>query len=91
MEIIPQENTSKRLVFEIKGAGHTVCNALKKELWNNKHVKVAAYSIRHPLVSLPKMIVETDGTVSPTSALNEAAEKLSSYSTEFRKELKKVK
>ena len=55
MELSILEETPKRLVFEVKGQGHTLCNGLKSKLWENKHVKTATYIISHPLVGIPKM------------------------------------
>ena len=91
MELNILEDTPKRLVFELKGATHTLCNPIKVELWNNKHVKVSTYSISHPLVGVPKFIVETDGTVKPKKALSEAAARLADSASKLRKEFKKVK
>jgi DNA-directed RNA polymerase subunit L len=91
MEIIVVEETPKKLIFELKGEGNTVLNALKNTLWQNKHVKVATYSIEHPLVGVPKMIVETDGEVKPRKALLEAAEKLQKDADKLKKDLAKIK
>ena len=46
MELNFLEKKKDRLVFEIPGADHTLCNALKDELWNDKGVTVATYAIR---------------------------------------------
>ncbi len=91
MELNVLEESPKRLVAEVKGAGHTLCNALKVELWGNKHVKVATYSVSHPLVGIPKIIVETDGEVKPKKALAEAAAKLAEEAGKLKKEFKKIK
>ncbi len=91
MELSIIEETSKRLVFELKGAGHTICNIIKEKLWANKHVKVSTYSIAHPLVGTPKMIVETDGEMKPRKAVSEAAEALRKDVGEFKQELKKFR
>jgi DNA-directed RNA polymerase subunit L len=59
MELTVLESKKNRIVFELRGADHTFCNALKQELWNDEGVKVAAYNINHPLVGVPKFIVES--------------------------------
>lgn len=59
MKVITEKKDN--MVFELIGATHTICNVLKKEIWNNKHVKNVGYSIKHPLVGNPEFIVETDG------------------------------
>lgn len=92
MEIKILDNKKNRLLFEIKDADHTLCNSLKTELWNDKHVKIATYSIRHPQISLPQMIVETDGEESPKNALINAVDRLHKTNSKFKKEfLKEVR
>lgn len=91
MEINVLEENNKSIVFEIKGEGHTLCNALKKELWENKHVKIATYVVKHPLIGIPEMTVETDGEVKPRKALMDAAEKVIDQADKFQKEFKKLK
>ena len=78
------EEKKKRMVLEIKGETHTFCNALKKELWNDSHVKAAGYNIPHPYVGVPKLIVETDGSESPKKALIEAAKRLQKNADKFK-------
>lgn len=78
------EAKKNRMVLEIKGETHTFCNALKKELWNDKHVKAAGYNIRHPVVGIPKIVVETDGVEKPKKALIEAAKRLDKTASKFK-------
>ena len=61
MEIKILEEKKNRIVFELPGQSHTLPNALRKELWNDSHVKNAAYAIEHPLIGCPKFVLETDG------------------------------
>ncbi len=75
--------------FEIKGEGNTFCNLLKDELWNDKHVTVAAYNIKHPLIGIPFMIVETDGK-NPKQILESAAERVADKAEKLRKEAKRA-
>jgi len=92
MEIKILDDKKSKLIIEVKGSDHTLCNAIKTELWNDKHVKIATYSIRHPQISLPQMIVETDGEESPRNALINAVQRLQKYNSKFKKEfLKEVK
>lgn len=89
MEIKVKENKKNKLVFDIKGVSHGFCNVLKRELWNNSHIKAAAYKVEHPLIGIPTFMVETDGKETPKSALTKAAEKLSKKSFELKKKLSK--
>jgi len=89
MQIKVLEGKKNKLSFESDGLGHTFCNVLKKELWNDGHIKVATYSIMHPLVSKPKMIIETDGSETPKNALLAAVQRLRKTGDKFKKEFSK--
>jgi len=90
MEIKVIEEKKNRLSFEIKGEGNTFCNLLKEELWNDKHITVAAYNIKHPLIGIPFMIVETDGNKTPRDVLASAAERIVDKVEKLKKEAKKT-
>lgn len=81
------EDKKNRFVFEIEGMGYTYLNMLKSELWNDDHVKVATYAVKHPQVSKPKFILETDGDESPKAALTGAVGRLNKLSEKFKKEV----
>lgn len=55
------EDTKNKLVLSITDESHTLCNAVRKELWTDEHVKAAGYAIEHPLIRNPKFVLETDG------------------------------
>ena len=74
MDIKVIEDKKNKLVFEID-ASHTFCNALKVELANDGHVKNVGYNIKHPLVSKPAFIVETDGA-DPRKTIAAAAQRV---------------
>lgn len=73
------------------GEGHTFCNPLSKELWNDNHVKVSGYHIKHSLISNPVMIVETDGSESARNAMEKGALRLKKKMDEFKSKFKKIK
>ncbi|MBU1199504.1 MAG: DNA-directed RNA polymerase subunit L [Nanoarchaeota archaeon] len=83
MELKVIENTKKRMIFELKGADHSFCNALKKELWADSTIRAAAYKIAHPLIGVPKFIVETNGQKDAQSVLKAAAARLKKTNKEF--------
>jgi DNA-directed RNA polymerase subunit L len=91
MEIKVLEHTKKRIVFELIGADHTFCNALKKELWNDDSVRAAAYAIAHPLVGIPKFIVETNGQKDADAVLKAAVGRLKKQNKEFLTHFKEAK
>jgi len=89
MELNVLEESKKRIVFELKGETHTFCNALKEALWKIKGVEVASYRIDHPLLKVPKFVVETKG-VDPREALKKAIAELRKIGKEFKKEVAKL-
>ena len=89
MDINVLEKSKNKLVFEITGAGHTVCNALKDSLRAQSDVKIAAYTINHPLVGKPKMFVEM-AKGDPVKALEKSVDDLKSKNKDFLKVFKKL-
>ena len=88
MEINIIEEKQRRLVFEIKGEGHTLANLLEKELWNDKKVNAAGYHIKHPLIGVPRMVVETTG-IAPRKALENAITRLKKKNKDFARVFKR--
>ena len=91
MKINVLEDKKSRFVFETEGIGHTYLNVLKNELWNDSHVKVATYAVKHPQVSKPKFILETDGDESPKAAITSAVGRLKKLSERFKKEMSAIR
>lgn len=87
MEINVLENKKGRLVFELPGSDHTLCNSLKEELNKIKDVDVATYAIKHPLVGVPKFIIEAKD---PKKALLEASANLKKRNKAFLTAFKKI-
>ncbi|MBN2142683.1 DNA-directed RNA polymerase subunit L [Candidatus Woesearchaeota archaeon] len=91
MEIKVIDHTKKKIVFELIGTDHTFSNGLKEELNKDDNVKNATYTIEHPLIRVPKFIVETKGEKDAASALKAAAKKLGKTNEEFLASFKKAK
>ncbi len=90
MELNILEEKKNKLVFEVKGAGHTLSNAIRKELWNDEHVKVAAYTIEHPLIGVPRFVLETDGADTKKTLVS-AAKRLQKQVDKIKTEAKNIK
>jgi len=90
MELKVVENNKKRLVFDLVGADHTFSGALKKELWNDKAIKVSAYNVEHPLIGIPRFIVETEDK-DPKKALLDAIKRLEKKNESFLEDAKKIR
>jgi DNA-directed RNA polymerase subunit L len=91
MEIKVIEQTKKKMIFELIGVDHTFCNILKEELNKDDNVKTATYTIAHPLVRVPKFIVETKGDKEPTDVLKSAAKKIGKLNEDFLSNFKRAK
>ena len=88
MEVKIIENEPTKLKIEIVGEGHTLCNALRKELWEDKTVKAAGYSIGHALIPKPVLVVSASDA---KKSLLEAIKRLKKTNKELRDKFKKVK
>ncbi|RJQ16971.1 DNA-directed RNA polymerase subunit L [Candidatus Woesearchaeota archaeon] len=91
MEIEVIEQSKKKLIFKLKGADHTFCNALKRELYSDESVKISSYTIEHPLINIPKFIVETDTSKTPEKALSAAVKRLQGTNAKVLEAFKKAK
>ena len=91
MELKVHENTKKRMVFDLIGADHTFCNALKKELWKDSTIRTAAYKVDHPLIGIPKFIVETNGQKDAKAVLKAATARLKKHNKDFLSLFKKAR
>ena len=89
MEISVIENTKNRLRLEVKGEGHSFCNIIKSELWNQKNVEIAGYHIEHSLVSEPVIVVQTDKGDTKKVILD-AVEDLRKKTKSLREAFKKI-
>jgi|TARA_B100000315_G_C14318310_1_gene469596 DNA-directed RNA polymerase subunit L len=89
MELNILLDEKNKLICQVKEGDHTICNALRKELVNDSHVKNAGYTIRHPLVGIPRLIVETDTGSNPRKALLAAAQRLKKGNDAMKKAISK--
>ena len=90
MEIKVLEQTKNRLKLELLERSHTLANALSKELWNDKDIEVAGYTLEHPLINNSAiMIVETSGS-DPKKAVLAAITRLKKKNKEFVANFKKA-
>ncbi len=76
MKLTLKENKKNRIVFDVDGEGHSLCNALSKELWNSSEVKTAGYYVEHPDLGLSTLVVETKGSKDAKTEILEAAKRL---------------
>ncbi len=84
MEITVLEKKKNKLFFEMD-ADHAFCNALKKELWNDKQVTVSGYSKDHIQIGKPRFVIEVESGADPQKALLDAIKRLKKESAAFLK------
>ena len=82
MEIKVLEKDRGKLKLEVIGEDHTLMNAIRKELWEDKDIEVSGYKIDHLLVGNPVLIVEHKKD--PKKALLYAVERLKKKNKEFK-------
>lgn len=83
MEVKILEESKKSLKVEIGGEDHTLANALRRELWNDSHIKISGYNIDHPLAGSPVLTIETDASEEAKKALLAAVERLKKKNSKF--------
>lgn len=82
MELTILENKGNKLMFQLIGADHSICNSLKKELLTNSDVEVATYAVEHPQIGIPKFLIETKKS-KPQDALKKALDGLKKTNKDF--------
>lgn len=73
-----------RVVIEVTGETHTICNILRKRLMQQDEVSAAAYDITHPLIGQPEFELVAE---KPEEAIITACEEIKSEAAEFQDEL----
>lgn len=89
MELKILEYSKDKLRFNILGEDHTFSNILRKELWNDKNVKKAGYSLEHALMPSPKFFLETDGK-DPKEVIEKAVARLKKLNESLLTNIKKL-
>ena len=84
MKVKVLENKTNELKLEIDDS--TICEALRKELWEDKTLIQASYSRKHSIES-PVLVIQTEGK-SAKKALQDAIARLEKKSEEFAKSIK---
>lgn len=75
------KDTKTELEIEVTGESHTLCNALRKILMEDKDVEAAAYVIEHPIIGEPKLYLRAKN---PRKSLKKAAETLKTRCEDFK-------
>jgi DNA-directed RNA polymerase subunit L len=92
MEIKVVENNKNKMKVELTSEDHTLANLLRKTLWEDSSVDIAAYKMDHPLTRKTILMVTTTKGA-PKDALKKAAGRIEKRAKElaslFSKKIKK--
>jgi len=83
MPIKVEKLNERELVIKLLGEDHTMGNLIAKSALKHPNVQIAAYSIDHPLVDVPKLVLVTDGSKSPLEVLKEVIKDVMSLASEL--------
>jgi len=84
MELRVMKQTQNEMEFEIRGEGHTFCNALQDLLLKDEAIEFAGYSVPHPLINAAVFRVQTKEGQNPIETLKRAAARLKENAAAFR-------
>jgi DNA-directed RNA polymerase subunit L len=84
MEVKKMESNAEEIQLELKGEGHSFCNALQNFLLKDPAIEFSGYKITHPLVGEPIFNIRTKGKKRPEQSAIDAA-------TALQKELDEIK
>ena len=90
MELELVEKGEGSLLIKVREEDHTLCNLLRKALYDDKYVIAASYVIEHPLTEPPKFYVKTKKGKTPERALMDAAGRVAKQLEELREGLQKT-
>ena len=85
MEVKIIRKTDTEIEMEVRGESHTLMNALKAALLEDKSVQTATYTIEFPGVSEPVLYVKTNKSEDPIDAIKKAAALLAGQCEDFAK------
>jgi len=90
MQLNIEKQDNETLIIEISESQHTLPNLLRKALWNDPSVSLAAYEKSHPYIGLPRLVVKAnDPKKAIIDAIKRTKDEISLFGTEFEKALKK--
>ncbi len=87
VEIRIEKRDENTIEVELEGESHTLPNLIRKELWNDPTVTLAAYTKDHPYIGIPRLIVSAEN---PEKALLDAISRAKKQFEELEKKLKEA-
>lgn len=90
MKIEVKRLDEKELIIKVFGETHTLGNLLAKSALKHPNVKLAAYSIEHPLEEAFVLRIITDGNKSALSVIKEVVKNLVNLEDEVLKKFREA-
>ncbi|MCK5234348.1 MAG: DNA-directed RNA polymerase subunit L [Candidatus Aenigmarchaeota archaeon] len=85
-----EKQDKETLIIEIVGSQHTLPNLLRKALWDDPSVSLAAYEKSHPYIGSPRLVVKaSDPKKAVIDAVKRTKDEVNLFGSEFEKALKK--
>ena len=78
---------SNLLEIELPGEDHSLANLIVRLALDRPEVEYASYSIDHPLIGVPKVVIRTSGNTDPMDVLKKVLADIRDLSREFRNAL----
>lgn len=90
MKVTKMDSSDEELRLEVKGEGHTFCNALQNFLLKDPAIEFSGYNIVHPLVGEPILNIRTTNNKRPEQSAIDAATALQQELDEIKTTFKKT-
>ena len=84
MEVTKMDGSDEEIRLEVKGEGHTFCNALQNFLLKDPAIEFSGYNITHPLVGEPILDIRTNSKKRPEQSAIDASTALQNELEEIR-------
>ncbi len=85
--IVVRRREKSLLEIELPGEDHSLPNLIVRLALERPEVEYASYSIDHPLVGAPRIVIRTSSDKDPLEVLREILEEIRSVAKEFREQL----
>ncbi|KAI8910934.1 RNA polymerase Rpb3/Rpb11 dimerization domain-containing protein [Gorgonomyces haynaldii] len=87
IQVIHQDEAGGSATFKIENQDHTMGNILRYMLLQNPAVSYCGYAISHPSERFVNLRVQTDLSVTPEEAVNQALDNLSALFQSIKSKL----
>ncbi|MEA2003386.1 MAG: DNA-directed RNA polymerase subunit L [archaeon] len=90
MQLKIEKQNKETLIIEIVNSQHTLPNLLRKALWDDPSVSLAAYEKSHPYIGSPRLVVKASNPKKAViDAVKRTKDEVNLFGAEFEKALKK--